>query len=574
MPTGEKRSMFFKAIGTIARRFFLGLGIMTALFTVLIAIVLFKGVDRTSRPLPGQFTLTYTFQAGLNEDAQKPSLNDPLLKTPVTLHDITAALYRAAQDPRVDRFVARIEGIDYGQARVQELRAAIKTFRAAGKHAIVFADDYGGFGSGTADYYLASAFDDIWLQPVGALSLTGLASQSPYVRDLLDRIGAKPVFLRRGKYKSGAENLTHTHMSPENREMLQSLITNLHDQIAADIAQSRQQDLDHIQNLMRQGPFTAEQALENTLIDRIGYFDEIEKDINQTVTLTRYAAQGRSQKAAPGGAVALVQISGAIVPHAQRSSGLHVSFGGDQARADKIAAAIKSATEDKNIAALVVRIDSPGGSPSASETLHRALVQAAAAQKPVIISMGDYAASGGYWIATAGDKIFAQSATLTGSIGVFGGKFVLQDLWRKLGVRWESVASSDNATLWSSAQDFTPAQREKVQHLLDQVYDRFLDRVAQGRSMPVEHVETLAQGRVYTGDQAKDIGLVDAIGGLEEAIAYARESANLDQNARVILFPPKKSTLEVFIDMLTGEGFTVEGVKISLPGFAPVAIGF
>lgn len=584
---------------TFFYRFFFMIGVAAFISGFFMALTISHLVSYTPPSLPDDMMLTYTFKSDLAEVINSPSITQPLLRPATTLNDVITALDSAATDNRVKGFVAKIEEIKFTVAQIQELRESILRFRAAGKFAHVYADSLGGFSGGMGDYYLASAFDKIWIQPVGVVAMGGIAAEVPFVKEALGKLGVFAEFAHRGKFKSAPETLTETGMSAAHREMMQSIVNDLSDQMIEGMAQGRKIDVAEMKKRIDEGPYTETQALDLKLIDAIGYYEDVLVDVGypvadvsdeakkakkkdksiatgpEAVRLTGYAfvEETRNQdkgisgflsnlmrREAPLSAnrdkakIALIFGNGEIIPFRPRTQ---AAFGEGAMEADKIVEAFKSAQRDPDVAAIVFRIDSPGGAPSAAETIRRVIIDTQKKGKPVIVSMSSYAASGGYWIAAPADKIVAQPGTLTGSIGVFGGKFVLAGLWDKLGVRFDTVTAGKRAGMWSANRTFTPEEFKKFDAMLGHVYDAFLERVADGRKMTIAEVEALAQGRVYTGRQAKDLGLVDEIGGLDRAVALAREAAKLplEQDVPVTRFPPRKSTLEMFISLATEGAF-------------------
>lgn len=561
-------------------RIFFVIGVAATISVFFLFLTLSRMMNYTPPALPEKILLTYTFKAGVSETAGKPSLSQPLLRPAATLQEIVEALRAAAKDDRVKGFAARLEDADFSLAQVQELRDALAAFRKAGKFAWIYSDSFGGFSSGMGDYYLASAFENVWMQPVGVVAVNGMAMEVPFVKGVLDKVGVTADFAHKGAYKATPESLTETGMSPEHRAMVEGLLSDLSAQVVSGMSADRGLTEADMRATIDMAPLSDTAALQRRLIDRIGYHDEmieeakakagLEKDADSTDLLGYALVSGAHdigkgmpgfvsklvRKDAPPSAhkdkakIALIYGVGDIVPYGGKSQ---AGIGESGMSADKIVAAFRSAQKDEDVAAIVFRVDSPGGAPSAAETIRRAIVQARAKGKPVVVSMGGSAASGGYWVATGADRIVAQPATLTGSIGVFGGKFVLAGLWDKLDVKWEGAAVGKSARMWSSNAPFTPEEKARFDAMLGNIYDAFIARVMEGRNMSRERALSVAEGRVWTGKQAKDLGLVDVLGGLDTAVAEARTLAGLDaaQEVPVVRFPPRKSTLELFISLAT-----------------------
>jgi protease IV len=460
-----------------------------------------------------------------------------------SLTEAVATLDQAAADNRIKGVVARL-GDGLTLAQIQEWRDAIAAFRTTGKFAYAYADALGELGGGTGGYYLATAFDRIWLQAYSTLGFVGLHAEQPFLHDTLDKIGVAPRFDHREEYKSAMNLLTETKMTPAQREETDSLLASLFGQIARGIAERRQLSENQVRALVDQGPFSSEEALAAHLIDHIGGRDDAVGAAGPAkfVSLTKYAASvGRAHRTGP--TIAVIYANGLI----ERGSGesdspLNTASG---VAGDRLARAFRDAAADSDVRAILFRIDSPGGSAVASETIWEATLRAKEAHKPLIVSMGDVAGSGGYYIAAAADKIVAEPATLTGSIGVVGGKFLINGLSDKLGITWDSAQIGANAGLLSMTEDFSAAGHERFERFLDLVYGGFKDRVAQGRKLDPAKVEEVAKGRVWTGEDAKARGLVDALGGFDVALGLAKEAAGIPASSDVTLtkFPKRERRL-------------------------------
>jgi protease IV len=517
-----------------------------------------------SPALPERMILTLD----LREELPEMHGGDPLgalgLEQPPTLIEITMGLEQAARDPRVRGVVTRLDGEGPGLAQAQELRAALARFRERGKFAHAHADSFGEFGPGTVGYYLATAFDEIHLQPLGGLGLTGIVLEAPLLRELLDKLGIKPSGDKRGAYKNAADVFTDSSLSPEFRESLESLADSFDQQIRSGIAEGRDLTVAEVGRLIDRGPYLAEEAHAAGLVDRLSYWPEVLEQAQSRAgagsELVQLAEYVRSGQAVPGDApvVALVQGVGQI----QRGDSDHGPVGGWLMGADTVAEALADAVDDPEVAAILFRIDSGGGSAVASETIGREVRRAVAAGKPVIVSMATAAASGGYWIAMDASRIVADPGTLTGSIGVFAGKPVLNEFWDELGVAWGQVARGANATMWSNLVGYHGRARERLEAFLDQVYAAFTGGVARGRDLSPEKVLEIAQGRVWTGQQAKELGLVDELGGFTRALALAREEAGIapDQPVELRPFPRPRDFWEQAFDLLADPPGLIDNV--------------
>jgi protease IV len=490
------------------------------------------------------------------------------------LKDILDALERASNDPRVTGLIARVGDGEMGLAQAQELREAIAAFRAKGKRTVAYADSFSEFASGTHSYYLASAFDQIWLQPHGLVGLVGLRAEEPFFRGTLDKLGIEPRFDAREEYKSAADPIRRKTMTEPDREQLQALLDSVYGQIVDGISADRHLDPAVVRTLIDRGPFLAHEALDAHLIDRIGYSDEAlsslgvgPDDPKRPMSLERYlAAVGAPHTSGP--TIALIYATGMI----RRGSDGGGLLGSAAPGADQIIRAFRMAARDKSVRAILFRIDSPGGSAVASESIWRATVEAKRAGKKLVVSMGDVAGSGGYYIAAAADKIVADPATLTGSIGVLGGKIILSGLLEKLGASTSSVQDGADAGLGSSFEDFTPQEEARFEAFLDDVYAGFKDRVAEGRQMNQGQVDAVAKGRIWSGADAKSKGLVDDLGGFSDALAAAKAEAGIPVSSEVNLklFPPPRTPLQVIADRIMGRDTDDEPVTGALANLIPV----
>jgi protease-4 len=533
------------------------LGLVAVLALIGGGIVAWK-LTATTPSLPGAIILTADLNQGLADGPSEDTLSRLVLGSKTSLRDAVEALERAGDDSRVKGLYIRLGDDAMALAKVQQLRDAVRAFRAKGKFALAFADSFGELGPGTRPYYLATAFDEIWLQPLGSLGLTGLRAEVPFLRGSLDRLGVEAKFDHRSEYKSAMNSLTDTEMTGPQREETEALLDSAEGQIVDGIAEARKLPPDSVKALIDRGPFLADDAKNQQLVDRIGYRDEAVARLHEKagsgaelVGLSRYL-RGAGRPHDSGPAIALIYGTGLIT----RGGGSGNSLAGDdEATAAKLTRAFRQAFRDSSVRAIVLRIDSPGGSAIASETIWREVLRARERGKPVIASMGDTAASGGYYIAAPADKIVAEPATITGSIGVLAGKLVVAGLFRKLGVSMDAAERGANAGMYSLTQDFTPEQWQRLEGFLDETYRGFKQHVAAGRHLSADAVEAVAKGRVWTGAEAKAKGLVDELGGYDAAFRLAKEAAQLpaDSPFKVVVYPREKDTLDVLADRLLGK---------------------
>jgi len=516
-------------IGRILRGLCLGLGVIVValILTAGIAAWYFKpgGTDIAAGSM-----LHLEFDRAITEAPGAGPLAQLLAGRQLTLQDVVVALERAKTDDRIDGVVADLSRTSLPFAQLQELRNAILSFRESGKEAHAFADGYGNGG-----YYLASAFATIWLQPSGDFSVVGLAAEVPFARDLLDRLGIQPRMVRLEEYKGAMDSMIEREMSPAFRESTTSLLNSLSRQMIDGIASGRSMDADAVAGFIDKAPLHAEAARTAGLVDHGAYWSEVRQRLGATTPLIKpkayLAATEKDTDAAHK--LAVIYAVGQIVTGGDGLSPLSSDLVVD---AKRISAAIRAADRDDTVQAILLRIDSGGGSYVGSDRIWHAVGQA---KKPVVASMGAAAASGGYFIAAPADQIVANPGTLTGSIGVIGGKMVLTRLWDNLDVAWEQITTAENAAIYSANKDFTPTQWRQFRSQLRHAYDDFVGKVAAGRAMDQSTALSRAKGRVWTGAQAKEKGLVDRLGGFQQAVAAARDLAGIDAAADVdlVVFP-------------------------------------
>jgi protease-4 len=537
--------------------FFAAIGFFTVLLVAAILVVV-AGLRPTVTPLPGNIVLT----ADLTKDLPEGPSQDPLLRliagNKPTLRDLLDAIEAAGNDPRVKVLLARLGDDELGLAKVQEIRDAVIAFRGKGKLAIAFADTFGEFGPGTRPYYLATAFDEIWLQPIGNLGLTGLYAESPFVKGTLDLLGIVPEFDHREQYKTAMNLLTETKMTPAHREEVEALLSSVAAQIVRGIARGRKLSESEVRQAIDRGPLLAEEAVQAKLVDRLGYRDQLiahaRARAGSGAELTGFTTYlDRAERPhRDGQTIALIYGTGLVVRGSGAASPL---TGSNVMAAAEMTRAFRAAVRDASVRAILFRVDSPGGSAVASETIWREVVFARERGKPVIVSMGNVAGSGGYYVAAAADKIVAEPATLTGSIGVLAGKLVVADLLKKVGVTTDSAQIGANAAMFSPTTEFSARAHDRLEAFLDETYKGFKDHVATGRRMTQQEVEGVAKGRVWSGEDAKARGLVDELGGYEVALRLAKEAAKIPTEAPITLtvFPREEGLPELLYNRFFGK---------------------
>jgi protease IV len=496
----------------------------------------------------------------------------------VALKDLVTRMKQAAKDEAVKAVVILHEAGSVGQAQREELRQAMAKVRAAGKDVYTHADSLS-----MSEYILLSGATRLSVVPTGDLWITGLNVEAPYVRGLLDKLAVKPDFLTCGEYKSAAEIFLRDGPSPQAEEMENWLFTGLYDAYVKLIAQGRGVDSAKARAWIDGGPYSAEKAKEAGLIDAVEHrqvFETMLKskygqdlvfdkkygkkkpptlDFSSPFALFKIMGElmGEKKPSNKKSAIGIVYVDGPIM----LGGGQDSPFGGTVARSTEIRKALEEAAEDKSIKAVVLRVDSPGGSAVASEIILDASKRLKA-KKPFVVSMGDVAASGGYYVSCGSDTIFADESTITGSIGVVGGKFATNAMWKKIGVTFKEYKRGANAGILSSADVFTKEEREKMQAWMDDIYGVFKGHITAIRGDRLKKpIDDIAGGRVYTGRQALELGLVDKIGTLQDAITYVAEKANLaDYEVRVV--PEPKNFIERLVEEISGEKDGPKGLEL------------
>jgi protease-4 len=452
------------------------------------------------------------------------------------LRAVLRTLHEAGDDKRVRGLVVKVGGAALPWATMHEIRAGLTTFARSGKPVVAWAETFGEGGNGTPDYVLASAAGEIWLQPTGDVGLMGVAAETTFLRGALDKLGVEPQLDQRYEYKSAADRIMRRDFTPAHREALDRVVRSMWDGAVRDVAVARSLDEDTVRALADRAPLSAQEAVDGGLVDRLGYRDEVYAELRRSLgevellfadrwTPPRKPADLVPRKRA---VVALVEGHGEIVLGRGRSGPRGAQLG-----SNRVCAALRAARENDSVKAVLFRIDSPGGSAVASDTIWREVVLTRQAGKPVIVSMASLAGSGGYYIACPADVIVAQPSTITGSIGVLGGKVVASGLLDKLGLSTGAVEHGEHARMFSVRRGFADSERERMSALLDRVYVDFVQKVADGRRMTYDAVHEVARGRIWSGADAVANGLVDRLGGLRDAAAIARERGNLPDDAPV-----------------------------------------
>ncbi len=519
-----------------ARHYFLGAGCLLVIFGVAILALLVRGLSSPS--LPRQMVLTLRIAGPIAEVTSDDPLAELMGERITSLRNVRRALVLASEDDRVKGLRVRVDSVGGGFATAQELRSLIARVGASGKWTAAYMDTAGEFTSGNLVYYVASACDEISLNPQGDINLIGISSSTPFVRGTFDKLGMKAEFPGRGDYKTARFMYTQTDFTPAHREMTGWLLDSLMDQMIRGVADGRGLSSEEVRELVDRAPLLGEEAVAAGLVDRLedwgsftDRFDDQELS-SDTIGIRSYLKRRGTIERGPR--IAVVTATGAIMRGASGQS-VNPLFGGEIMGSETISAAFRAVRRAKNIDAVVFRVDSPGGSAIASEIIRQEMIRTAA-EIPVVVSMANVAASGGYWISCGAHKIVADPATLTGSIGVYAGHLNTSAFWSdKLGVTFGRLDRGANASIYGEMEDWTDQQRAIIDRMLDRIYDDFVERVAESRGMSIEAVDAIGRGRVFTGEQAWENGLVDVVGDFDDALIEARKLADIDPDASVQL---------------------------------------
>ncbi len=523
-------------------RWFLGLGclvLLAGIGLIVLAVGMMAGPG-----VPSKGVLEIRFSGPIVEIAANDPFQQMFGGGQMSYRGLRKALKNAATDDRIVGVRVKIDRFGGGFATAQEIRALLEEVSAAGKHTAAYMDTAGEFAPGNLEYLVAAACDEVSMNPMGDVNLIGLSARSPFIRGLFDKLGIEPEFPGRGEYKTARFMYTERDFTPEQREMTAWLLDSLMDQLVQGVADSRTMDAATVRQIIDRAPLLGDEAVDAGLIDHLedwGGFTERLKETfgknTKTITLGRYVkGLGKGH----GAKIAVITATGAIM---RGESGKEFSplFGGMEEimGSDTIAKAWRDVRRSPGVKAVIFRIDSPGGSAVASEVIRQEMARTAE-KIPVVVSMANVAGSGGYWITCGASRIVADPGTLTASIGVFAGHLNSDRFWRdKIGITFGRMDRGMNANIYGGLENWTDEQRAVIDRMLDRIYDQFVQRVASSRGMTREQVDAIGRGRVFTGEQALEKGLVDALGGFDTALAMAKELASIPegQPVRLVDYP-------------------------------------
>ncbi|MBK6398771.1 MAG: signal peptide peptidase SppA [Bacteroidetes bacterium] len=556
---------FFKFMLASVAGFFIA-GFLIIIFIITIVSSMIGGLKENDKvKISEHSVLQINLEGPIKERTPKNPIEDIGLtgisiNKGLGLDDILKSIEAAKTDSKIDGLFINLNSLQTGIATVEEIRNALLDFKTSKKFIYAYSESYS-----QGEYYLASLADKIYLYPEGDIDFRGFRAELMFLKGTLEKLELQPEVIRHGKFKSAIEPFILDKMSPENREQTQKFISSLWNQFVKDIAESRKLSSEEVQKVADNlGARSGQDALDAKFVDQLAYYDEVLDDLKKKtnldsddkvkfVDLKKYSHSLPAIKEFSAKKIAVVYANGEIV------SG---KGSDDQMGSEKIAEAIRKARLDTTIKAIVLRVNSPGGSALASDVIWRETILAKKA-KPLVVSMGDYAASGGYYIACAADKIVAQPTTITGSIGVFGLLFNAQKMFNnKLGITFDSVRTGKYANIGSTFYPMTTEERAIIQESVEKIYDTFITHVSEGRKMDKSAVDSVGQGRVWSGTDAKALGLVDEIGGLDAAIEIAAKLAKLDKH-RTISLPEQKDFMKQIMEDF-GEEAKISAVKNEL----------
>jgi protease-4 len=541
-----------------------------AVFLVLVfAVLLVIGLARGDG-LPGNMVLGLDLRTPLRDS--NPDGVSFLSQRPLTVMDIVLALDRAGRDARVKGVVMRVGSGDLSIAQAEELGTALQRFRQTGKFVTAYAQGFN--ASSLGDYLVAANANEIWMQPHSVFSTAGAGAGAVFLRGLFDKIDAVPQIAKRSDYKSAADMFMEKDYTPADRQQTTALLQSWYGTATRAAASDRRLTEKAVDTALQASPQFAEDAKTAGLIDQIGYDDEADASARAHAGAAKIVSMREYERATEsadgvrrGPQIALIEASGEIVDGTAGNGG---SFDNSTVIAgDDLARAVREAASDDDVKAIVLRVDSPGGSVTASDQILHAVKMAQKKGKPVIVSMGSVAASGGYYISASADKIIAEPGTITGSIGVLTGKVAIGKSLALIGVTADEIGVGNNALFNSAISPYTPEQWAALNRQADVIYADFTRKVSEGRKLPLAKVQDIAKGRVWSGADAHDQGLVDGLGGLWTAVDQAKSLSGIAQNTQVVLrtYPRPKSLPEILDSMFGG---TVAGVR-TLQALANVA---
>lgn len=545
--------------------FFLTVGVITFL-GIIIGAWFFYNIVPNGEPVPKKGVLFFDFKGTVVENLS----DDPFtfgVSNVVPLRAVIETLDYASKDERIKGLVFKTTDIQTSIAHTEEIREAVKRFKSTGKFAYFYADTFGDLNENSNNYLLAAAFDEIWIQPSGLVGLTGYSREYSFYKEAMSMVGVEAQFEQRREYKTAPNQYLHGDFTDTEKEVETALMKSHYEILVNHILKDRNLERDVLVKLIDEGPASPEVAQAHNLITNVGYWDEMRDFVEDKVAsdkwvdLTHYAARIK-QKYDSKQKIALIYAEGEITRG--ESPGFDL-MPGDSFGSESIAEGLRDAIDDEDVMAIVLRVDCPGGSYPASDMVWHEVNRAKESGKPVIASIANWAASGGYFILMSANRILANPSSQTGSIGVFAGKFVFKDLADKLHVNWRTIKAGSNSDMWSNYSKFNDSALQTLKQRMDFVYDDFVAKASESRDISPDRMEPLCRGRVYPAEEALKIGLIDQLGGYYDAMRAAKKAAGIpeDRNLEIVLYPQPKN----LIDRLGGlfeklEDFTQTSRKV------------
>ena len=505
--------------------------------------------------------LVVDFSRKFAETSSTDLIDDILGEQKTSVYDLVRMIEVAAIDPRIGGLVARLNSTSLDLAQVQDIARAVNVFKSSGKKTLAYSSGFGPFGQGNREYYLATFFEKIYMQPHTYVGITGINVEIPFFRKLLDKIGVEAEFYAREEYKTAMMSFTEDKIPETYKKEMTGLAQNLFDLMKVDIVYNRSLNI-NFDEVVNNAPVSAEDAVKIGLIDGVMYAPEVEQQMKDEGVKNFIQAEDYMAYLVPNSGnlpvIAILNLDG-IINDGESGNDIDGEF---TIGSDSVLADLNVIAEIKDLKAVVVRINSPGGSYNAADEIYFALQKLKKDKNiPIVVSQSGYAASGGYFISLAGDKIIAEPTTITGSIGVLGGKFVLADLWKKLDVEWADIKVGENADILSFNKPFSEKEKAVFNRSLDEVYADFKAKVAENRHL-TRNIDEVAKGKVWTGAQAFELGLIDMLGGFDEAIFEAKKLAGLAADAKYkqAIFPQQKSFAEKLRDLFYGRNVNIKEI--------------
>lgn len=534
-------------------RFFVTIGILTTII-IICAILIVKSLSEMKDEVEEKSVLNLnmsTVTGDVNADGGF-YIFDSFLSRKVSLIDTLLLIKDAAADQKILGIFADLSQVELSYAQIEELRNEIIKFKKSGKPAYCWSDSFGEITNGTKNYYLATAFDKIFTQPSGMVAFNGLSSESIFLKGTLEKLNIEPIGSKRKEYKTYWNMFSEDKYTPEHKESSEALINSIFQKIVEEVALSRQISVESVKEIADSFALPSDKAIEKKLIDGIIFKDDAFAELKKTTNYEKIISIGNYKNLQPmdfgiekEGKIALIELPGSI--H-RGSSDFGPSGYPQSSGSETVLSMLKKAEKDEEIKGVIIRVNSPGGSVVASETIWNQIKKMSDEnKKPLVISMGTVAASGGYYVSMPAQKIFADHSTITGSIGVVLGKMYTREFFKKLGITFDTVSTGKNTDMFSSLTRLEEDQKIYMENSLDSIYKTFVQRAADGRKMEYDALEKNAKGRVWTGAQAKERGLVDEVGGFMDTLDYMNSKIGLGKELKVVKYPESDKIWEMIL---------------------------